>query len=123
MDQWPPKFSESFGLDRYWSIECSFLKNDSAIHVEHAELVKVARLQSEFCTNEFFRATNSLTKNAPKFSPMFLSLYFVGQKSSKIPTKFPTEFPSPKAKKITDELLQECGEKSLAMQAELGHDG
>ena len=25
MDQWPSKFSESFGLDRYWSIECSSL--------------------------------------------------------------------------------------------------
>ena len=26
MDQWPSKFSESFGLDRYWSIECSSLE-------------------------------------------------------------------------------------------------
>ena len=25
MDQWPSKFSECFGLDRYWSIECSSL--------------------------------------------------------------------------------------------------
>ena len=25
MDQWPSKFSESFGLDRPWSIECSSL--------------------------------------------------------------------------------------------------
>ena len=25
MDQWPSKFSESFSLDRYWSIECSCL--------------------------------------------------------------------------------------------------
>ena len=34
----------------------------------------MARLQSEFCTKDFFRATNFLTKNAPKFSPNFLSL-------------------------------------------------
>ena len=26
MDQWSSKFSESFSLDRYWSIECSFLR-------------------------------------------------------------------------------------------------
>ena len=26
MDQWPSKFSESFGLDRYWSIECPSLR-------------------------------------------------------------------------------------------------
>ena len=44
--------------------------------------VKVARLQSEFCTKDFFRATNFLTKNAPKFSPKFLSLCSVGQKKS-----------------------------------------
>ena len=25
MDQWRSKFSESFSLDRYWSIECSSL--------------------------------------------------------------------------------------------------
>ena len=27
MDQWRSKFSESFSLDRYWSIECSSLRN------------------------------------------------------------------------------------------------
>ena len=27
MDQWRSKFSESFGLDRHWPIECSSLKN------------------------------------------------------------------------------------------------
>ena len=33
MDQWPSKFSESFGLDRHWSIECSSLWcNDSRNH-------------------------------------------------------------------------------------------
>ena len=68
--------------------------------------VRVARLQNEVGTKYFFRGTNFLTKNAPKFSPNFLSLYFVGQKKSrKIPGKFPAKFPSPKSKKITDELL------------------
>ena len=43
-----------------------------------APIVKVARLQSEVCTKDFFRATNFLTKNAPKF----LSLCSVGQKKS-----------------------------------------
>ena len=67
-------------------------------------MIKVARLQSEFCTKDFFWATNFLTKNAPKFSPKFLSLCSVGQKKSrKIPSKFPTQFskvPCEKAKKI-----------------------
>ena len=44
--------------------------------------IKVARLQSEFCTKDFFRATNFVTKNAPKFSPKFLKLCSVGQKKS-----------------------------------------
>ena len=71
----------------------------------------MARLQSEFCTKDFFRATNFLTKNVPKFSPNFLSLCSVGQKNPrKIPSKVPTKlskFPCEKSKKITDELLQE----------------
>ena len=46
------------------------------------EQFKVARLQSEFCTKDCFRATNFLTRNAPKFSAKFLSLYSVGQKKS-----------------------------------------
>ena len=28
MDQWRSKFSESFSLDRHWSIECSSLSHD-----------------------------------------------------------------------------------------------
>ena len=77
----------------------------------------VARLQSEFCTKDFCRATNSLTKNAPKISPKFLRLCSVGQKKSrKIPSKFPTKFskfPCEKSKKnFTDELLQERRENN-----------
>ena len=83
------------------------------------KLVKVARLQSEFCTNDFFRATNFLTKNAPKFSPKILSLCSVGQKKSPenslqiSHSKFPCE---KNPKKITDELLQERREKNSKLQ-------
>ena len=67
-------------------------------------LIKVAHLQSEFCTKDFFRATDFLTKNAPKISPKFLRLCSVGQKKSwKIPSKFPTQFskfPCEESKKI-----------------------
>ena len=73
--------------------------------------LKVARLQREFCTKDFFRATNFLTKNAPKFSPKFLSLCSVGQKKpGKFPPNFPLNFPNSLRKiknKFTDELLQE----------------
>ena len=56
-----------------------------------------ARLQSEVGTEDFFRGTNFLMKNAPKFCPKMFSLYFVGpKKSRKIPAKFPDKFPSPK---------------------------
>ena len=74
----------------------SAAKNSEAFQ---PEFVKVARLQKDF-----FRATNFLTKNAPKFSPKFLSLCSVGQKNPrKIPSKFPTKFskfPCEKSKKI-----------------------
>ena len=79
-----------------------------------SQFVKVARLQSEFWHERCFRATNFLTKNAPKFCPKCLSLYFVGQKN---PAKFPQYFPpnfSAKKTKITDELLQERRENRLS---------
>ena len=44
--------------------------------------LRVARLQSEVGTKDVFRCTNFLTKNAPKCSPIFLSLYFAGPKKS-----------------------------------------
>ena len=49
---------------------------------KNQESLKVARLQSEFCTEDFFRATNFRTKNAPKIPPKCLSLCSVGQKKS-----------------------------------------
>ena len=57
-----------------------------------------------FARKIFFRATNFLTKNAPKISPKFSRLCSVGQKKSrKIPSKFPTKFskfPCEKSQKI-----------------------
>ena len=66
----------------------------------HMFKVRVALLQNEVGTNDFFRATNFLTKNAPKFSPKLLSLYFVGQKKNpaKFPSNFPPNFPPKKLK-------------------------
>ena len=55
----------------------------------------MACLQNEVGTKYFF----SRRENAPKLSPMFLSLYFMGpKKSRKIPAKFPAKFPSPPKK-------------------------
>ena len=59
-------------------------------------MVKVARLQSEFCTKDLFRATNFLRKMPPKFSPNFLSLCSVGRRKS--PANFPLNFPNFPAK-------------------------
>ena len=100
------------GADLVLETGADFARNFSALSF------KVARLQSEFCTKDFFRATNFLTKNAPKFSLKCLSLCSVGQK--KIPGKFPLNFPlnlpnfpAKNQKKITDELLQEHRENFL----------
>ena len=65
------------------------------------EKLQVARLQSEFCPKDFLRATNFLTKNAPKFSPKFLSLYSVGQKKShKSPPQISHQIPQISLRKI-----------------------
>ena len=60
-------------------------------------LVRAARLQNEVGTKDFFRGTNFRTKSAPKFSPIFLSLYFVGLKKS---ARFPPNFPAENQKNI-----------------------
>ena len=78
--------------------------------------VRVARLQSEFCTKDFFRATNFLTKNAPKFSPEIFERLFCGSEKNpgKFPPNFPLNFPNFPAKnqkKFTNELLQERRKK------------
>ena len=78
-----------------------------------------------FARKIFVRATNFLTKNAPKLSPNFLSLCSVGQK--KIPGKFPPNFPlnfpnfpAKNQKKITNELLQERRENCMRTRAKTG---
>ena len=63
-------------------IHCRFPHRIVWANVWKQQLFKMARLQSEFCTKDFFRATIFLTKNAPKFSPKCLSLCSVGQKKS-----------------------------------------
>ena len=47
----------------------------------------------------FWRVTNFLTKNAPKFSPTSLSLYFVGPEEKEKP-QFPAIFASEKFSKF-----------------------
>ena len=62
--------------------------------------VKVARLQSEFCTKDFFRATNFRTKKFPEiFEPLFCGSEKSPENSLRISTKF-SKFPCEKSKKI-----------------------
>ena len=62
------------------------------VNLHAARFIRVARLQNEVDTKDFFRGTNFLTKNALIFSPKMLSLYFVGEKKScKIPANFPPQ--------------------------------
>ena len=78
--------------------------------------VRVALLQNELWHEIFFSRHEFPTKNARKYSPNCLSLYFVGPKNpTKFPPNFPQHFPPPKMKKrITDVLLQECRENSVS---------
>ena len=76
-------------------------------------LLKVAQLQSEFCTKDVFELRISYEKCSDIFPEMFEPLFCVSEKSHKIPAKFPTKFPCKIKKKITDELLQERREKEI----------
>ena len=59
-------------------------------------------------TQKIFFGYEFLMKNAPKFSPIFLSLYLVGpKKSRKIHAISPPKIPAKLLRKITDELQQE----------------
>ena len=61
-------------------------------HANRPINVRVARLQKEVGAKDLIRGTNFLKKNAPKFSPKFLSLCSVGpKKARKIPAKFPSQ--------------------------------
>ena len=82
--------------------------------------VKVARLQSEFCTKDFFSSHEFSYEKCSEIFPEIFEPLFCG--SEKIPGKFPPNFPlnfpnfpAKNQKKFTDELLQECREKSLAL--------
>ena len=76
----------------------------------------MARLQSEFCTKDFFLSYEFSYEKCPAILPEIFEPYSVGQK--KIPAKFPPNFPpnfpnfhAKSLKKITGELLQERREK------------
>ena len=73
MDQWSSKFSESFSLDRYWSIECSSLEGG-----RNNRKGGTAGLRSRTCV-----------KRNAVFSARFqgLSLYFLYQKENLIRIK------------------------------------
>ena len=65
------------------------------------EIVKVARLQSEFCTKDFFRATNFLRKmlrNFPRKFWAFVLWVRKKKKTGKFPPNFPLNFPNFPAK-------------------------
>ena len=77
--------------------------------------VKVARLQSEFCTKDIFFSSHEFSyEKCSEIFPENFEPLFCG--SEKIPGKFPPNFPlnfpnfpAKNRKKITDELLQERG--------------
>ena len=76
--------------------------------------IRVARLQSKFCTKKFSSYEFSYEK-----CWKFLSLYSVGQKKfpQNSPQNFPPNFqnfPAKNKKKFTDELLQDRREKKVA---------
>ena len=90
------------------------IKNQGRANHE-VQTVWVARLQSEVCTKDIFRATKIVTKNAPKIPPksLFEPLFCGSEKSREIPAKCPAKFPSQKLKNFTDELLQARRENKL----------
>ena len=74
--------------------------------------VKVAHLQSEFCTKDFFSSYEFSYEKCSEIFPEIFEPLFCG--SEKIPGKFPPNFPLnfpnfpvKNQKKFTDELLQE----------------
>ena len=63
---------------------------------------------TEVATKDFFRGTNILTTDAPKFSRNVEPLFGGSEKS----LKFPPNFPLKNNPKFTDELLQVRREKT-----------
>ena len=95
-------------------------------HAENADtkttwkILKVARLQSEFCTERFFSSHEFSHEKCSEIFPENFEPLFCG--SEKIPGKFPPNFPlnfpnfpAKNKKKFTDELLQERREKIRKM--------
>ena len=114
----PKMWNQILGLGRFFALNCSCNRGPLKISTSRNSLpiqlkresLKVARLQSEFCTKDFLvRATNFLTKNAPIFSPKILSLCSVGQKNpGKIPPNFPN-FPAKNKKNSPTSLCRSAG--------------
>ena len=82
-------------------------------------IIKVARLQSEFCTKEFFSSYEFSYEKCSEIFPEFFEPLFCGvrKNAGKFPPNFPLNFPNFPAKnqtKFTDELLQERREKLLS---------
>ena len=112
-------------MQKSWEPSSNYQKDPSAIKTPW-RMIHLGRLllwrwhvcRVNFARKIFFRATNFHTKNAPKFSPKFLSLCSVCQKKSlenslQISHKcFQISLRKIK-KKFTDELLQERREKLL----------
>ena len=73
----------------------------------------MARLQSEFCTKEFFLSYEFSYEKCSDISPESVEPFFCGSENpAKFPTKFP-KFPCEQSKKIADELLQERRENNV----------
>ena len=74
-------------------------------------IAQAPSLQSANCTKDFFWTTNFPTKNAPKFSPKFLSLYSGG--SEKIPRNSRQIFRNISLPKIKKKNIGAQGEQRL----------
>ena len=103
-------------------------KEQNNTEPQNNERFRVARLQREFCTKDFFKLRIFLRKMLRNFPRNFWAfVLWVSKKSRKIPSKFPTKFsklPLEKTKKkITDELLQERREKNFFQSKERKRGG
>ena len=82
------------------------------VHKKIRFIVKVARVQSELCTKDFFLNYEfSYEKCSEIFPEVFEPLYFGSERI--FPPNFPPNFPAKNQKKNTDELLPERRENLL----------
>ena len=75
---------------------CLSIRKAGANQIAH----RVARLQNEVCTKEFFELRNSSREMLRNFPEMFEPLLCGSEKIRKIPAKFPARFPGAKSRKI-----------------------